>query len=161
MQQQHSISYHNNKEQMNNDFKMYLDTADWMKVQAQLASLGDIEKQGVIGKGLQEAAKIVAEQTKINIAQRTTKRKGNLISSVTTQTKKTKGFAYVGFKRPAGASAHLLEFGTKIRQTKKGANRGKVEAKHFEQDAVETKRNEAMNILQDSIRQSINKIMNR
>jgi hypothetical protein len=50
--------------------------------------------------------------------------------------------AYVGHRWPAGAAAHLVDQGTKVRQTKKGYNRGRVEGRKFFNPVVQAHRSQ-------------------
>lgn len=67
-------------------------------------------------------------------------------------------------KRKKGARAYVLrfiEFGTTERATKKGANRGTVKAYNFFSDAINAKKKEAEDALQQNILGSINKVINK
>lgn len=142
------------------DVNLELDRESINRAIKKLNQLTDIEKDAVVAKGLQEGTKIIAKQTKENIDQRLEEHEGNLIGSVKTLTRKKRGRGYVGFKRPEGAAAHILEFGSAIRKTKKGANRGRVKGYHFQSDAIQAKGQQALNTLAESIEKSIERIMN-
>lgn len=143
------------------DVDLDIDRESLNEALRKLNQLTSFEKEAVIAQGLKEGARILAQQTKENIDHRIMEHEGNLIGSVKTLTKKKIGRSYVGFQRPKGNIAHILEFGTKQRFTKKGANRGKVKGYHFHSDALEAKGQQALNILAESINKSIEKIMNR
>lgn len=143
------------------DIDLELDRSSLEEALKKLNLLTDFEKEAVVAKGLQEAAKIVAKETKENIDHRLEEHEGNLIGSVKTLTKKKIGRSYVGFQRPKGNIAHILEQGSKQRTTKSGANRGRVKGYYFQRDAVERKGQEALDTLADSIMKSIDKIINR
>lgn len=67
-------------------------------------------------------------------------------------------------KRKKGARAYVLRFielGTVERATKKGANRGIMKAYNFFSDAVNAKKKEAEDALQQNILDSINKVINK
>jgi hypothetical protein len=67
-------------------------------------------------------------------------------------------------KRKKGARAYVLRFielGTVERATKKGANRGTMKAYNFFSDAVNAKKKEAEDALQQNILDSINKVINK
>lgn len=143
------------------DIMFDFDRTSLNEVLGKLNQLTSIEKDAVIAQGLKEGAQIIAKQTKENIDLRIEEHTGNLIGSVKTLTNKKTVRSYVGFQRPKGAVAHILEFGTKQRFTKKGANRGKVKGYYFQRDAIETKGQEAIDTVAESIQKSIDKIINR
>ncbi|WP_291600916.1 hypothetical protein [Bacteroides sp.] len=67
-------------------------------------------------------------------------------------------------KRKKGARAYVLRFielGTVERATKKGANRGTMKAYNFFSDAINAKKKEAENALQQNILDSINKVISK
>lgn len=66
-------------------------------------------------------------------------------------------------KRKKGSRSYILrfiEFGTKERATKKGANRGSMNAYNFFSDAIAAKKSEAESALQQNIIDAINKVIN-
>ena len=67
-------------------------------------------------------------------------------------------------KRKKGARSYVLrfiEFGTVERATKKGANRGTMKAYNFFGDAINAKKKEAEDALQQNILDSINKVISK
>ena len=67
-------------------------------------------------------------------------------------------------KRKKGARAYVLrfiEFGTVERATKKRANRGTMKAYNFFSDAINAKKKEAEDALQQNILDAINKVINK
>ena len=67
-------------------------------------------------------------------------------------------------RRKKGSRAYMLkwfESGTKERATKKGANRGSINASHFFSNAVKSKQKEAEDSLEQNIIDSIMKVANK
>lgn len=91
--------------------------------------------------------------------------KGNsdyLVESFTYNLRKGK-FAgiRVGFRRPGGNVAHLVDLGTKERQTKSGANRGKIQGSKFWTDTKARYVPEATEMIMTAIDDAIRKITTR
>lgn len=144
------------------DFSATVDPKDYMRIMNMLSDLSKFERDAVIAKGIQEGLKIVVQEGKSNLAASGTKvRKGNLSGSFKVLTKKKDLKGYAGFSRPKGSAAHLIDRGTAVRHTSKGANRGKVTGNLFWTKAVEGKSGKAMQELYDSIEKSIKMIQNR
>lgn len=145
------------------NFTIYFDPKSYAATMLQLRELSDIQKTAVVQKGLSDGAGIIRRETAKNMRQRVKVRKGNLKSSLSKLKKsgKQNQAYYIGFKRPQGAAAHLIDKGTKDRYTKNGAYRGKVTPRLFHTDSVERKGDEALRTVEESIRISINRIMNR
>lgn len=141
-----------------NDLTMTMDPEDVRKLNEKLNQLGAVVKEGIVQRGLREAANIILKETKASIERHNFIRTGNLLSSATIKTRKKDGKAYVGFKRPAGAAAHLLDKGTAVRHTRTGANRGRIVASNFHTDAVRRKKDEALQVLYRSIQASLERI---
>lgn len=131
-----------------------------------LYGLGDLEKSAIIEKGLRDATAVLLAEGRrtlrqslskdpVNVAKRT----GRLERSFTNKVKKKKMTGYAGFKRPEGAPAHLLDAGTNERWTKSGAYRGRVTATRFWTKAVNNKAIEAIDVLFDSVEQSMLRIV--
>ena len=123
-----------------------------------LNQLGAVVKEGIVQRGLREGANIILKETKASIERHNFIRTGKLLSSAAIKTRKKDGKVYVGFKRPAGAAAHLLDKGTAVRHTRTGANRGRIVASNFHTDSVRRKKDEAMQVLYKSIEASLNRI---
>lgn len=150
------------------NFTIYFDPKSYAATMLQLRELSDIQKTAVVQKGLSDGAGIIRRETAKNMRQRVKVRKGNLKSSLSKLKKRGKDNQayYIGFRRTAGAAAHLIDKGTKDRYTQ-GKNgkpimkRGKVTPRLFHTDSVERKGDEALRTVEESIRISINRIMNR
>lgn len=65
------------------------------------------------------------------------------------------------FRPHKGFHGHLFDAGTKTRQTKKGANRGAMPGSHFFTDAVQSTSEQAMETMQKSTVQSLEKFIAR
>lgn len=123
-----------------------------------LNRLGDLEKEATIAKALQEGARVIAEKGKQNIKSRHHVKTGKLLKSVSVLTKKKSGKAYAGFKYGngyGGAVAHLIDRGA-VR-----VKRGVVKGDKFWTDAVNSKRDDAMKKINESIQATITRIINR
>lgn len=154
------------------DFSATVDNHDYVKIMNMLSNLSHLEREAVIAKGIQEGLKVVVEQGKSNLMSSgihlnnmyTGKRAGkttHLIKSFKIVTKKRDLRGYGGFKRPDGCAAHIIDRGTKIRSTKKGANRGMVNGNYFWTNAVKDKSGKAQQELMDSVIKSVENIMKR
>lgn len=67
-------------------------------------------------------------------------------------------------RRKSGSRAYVLKFmelGTNERATNKGANRGSMNACYFFRDAVNAKKTEAENSLEENILDAINKVVSK
>lgn len=138
-----------------------MDPQDVKKLNERLNQLGSIVKDGIVQRGLRDAANIILKETKSSIQRHGFIKRGNLLSSAAIKTRKKDGKVYVGFKRPAGAAAHLLDKGTVARHTRDGANRGRIIASNFHTNAVRDKKDEALRVLYQSIQDSLDRIWNR
>jgi len=67
----------------------------------------------------------------------------------------------VGFKRPGGNVAHLVDLGTEERYTKTGAYRGRIKGGHFWTNTKEQYAPIAMQDMMDAIANAVNKINSR
>ena len=143
------------------DLTCTMDPQDLKRLNEKLNSLGSVVKEGIVQKGLRDAANIVLREAKSSIERHGFVRTGKLLSSAAIKTRKKDGKVYIGYKRPAGAAAHLLDKGTAIRHTRTGANRGRIVASHFHSEALNAKKDEAMRVLYDSIQESLEKIWER
>ena len=142
------------------DIYCEFDRTSLNEAKRKLTQLTEFEKSAVVAKGLSEGARIIANETRKNIDQRLKQKTGNLRGSVSTVTKKKDKKAWIGFKRPKGAHAHILEKSSGPRYTKSGAYRGRVKAYRFQEDAVERKGQQALDTVAESIIKSIETIMN-
>lgn len=150
---------------MADKLSIYFDPKSLATVYAQLNQLSEIQRDAVVQKGLSDGAGIIRRETNKNMHRLVKKRKGNLYSSLTKKkvgkVKKGDVRYQIGFRRTAGAAAHLIDKGTKERYTKKGAYRGRVTPRLFHTMSVERKGDEALNRVAESIQISIDRIMNR
>lgn len=145
-----------------NNFTATLDPKDYMRVMNTLSELSTLEREGIIAKAISEGLSIIVKEGKRNLSSSSTKvRTGNLSHSFKTLTNKKELKGYGGFKRPQGAHAHLIDRGTVVRQTRKGANRGKVTGTLFWTKAVERNKDRAQKELMESVKKSIENIMKR
>lgn len=155
---------------MADKLSIYFDPKSLATVYAQLNQLSEIQRDAVVQKGLSDGAGIIRRETNKNMHRLVKKRKGNLYSSLTKKkvgkVKKGDVRYQIGFKRPQGAAAHLIDKGTMERYTS-GKNgkpimkRGKVTPRLFHTMSVERKGDEALNRVAESIQISIDRIMNR
>lgn len=131
-----------------------------------------MERESTIAKGIDEGLDPIMKQGKANLLQSGIKlnnvyggkRAGkttHLINSFTKRINKKQMKGYVGFKRPDGNAAHILDRGTKERYTKRNISRGKITGNLFWTSAVEQYKNTATNELMDSVEKTINKIIDR
>lgn len=140
------------------DMTITMAPEDVRKLNEKLNQLGAVVKEGIVQRGLREGANIILKETKASIERHNFIRTGKLLSSAAIKTRKKDGKVYVGFKRPAGAAAHLLDKGTAVRHTRTGANRGRIVASNFHTDSVRRKKDEAMQVLYKSIQASLERI---
>ena len=134
---------------------------DVRRLNERLNQLGDVVKEGIVQRGLRDAANIILSATKTSIQHHGFIKSGKLLASAAIKTRKKDGKVYVGFKRPGGGAAHLLDKGTTARRTNTGANRGRIVASNFHTNAVQQKKDEAMQVLYRSIQDSLDRIWNR
>lgn len=150
---------------MADKLSLYFDPKSMATVYAQLNQLSDIQSDAIVKKGLSDGAGVIRRETNKNMRHLVKKRKGNLYASLTKKKvgKYKKGDVryQIGFKRPKGASAHLIDKGTTERFTKKGAYRGRVTPRLFHTMSVERKGEQALNVVAESIKISIDRIMSR
>ena len=155
-----------------NDFSMTIAPEDYRKIMNTLSALSKLERDAVITKGLQEGLELIVEQGKRNLKSSgihlnntyTGKRAGkttHLVKSFKKIIKKNDLKGWGGFSRPAGSAAHLIDRGTQVRTTRKGANRGKVTGNLFWTKAVDAKSYQAQEELMDSVQKSMQNIIKR
>ena len=140
------------------DLTMTMDPEDVRKLNEKLNQLGAVVKEGIVQRGLREGATIILKEAKRRIQAYHLVKTGKLLSSATIKTRKKDGKAYAGYSRPKGAAAHLLDKGTAIRHTRTGANRGRIVASNFHTGAVKDKKQEALDTLYKSIKESLDRI---
>lgn len=155
---------------MADKLSIYFDPKSLATVYAQLNQLSEIQRDAVVQKGLSDGAGIIRRETNKNMHRLVKKRQGYLYSSLSKKKvgKASKGDVryQIGFRRTAGAAAHLIDKGTNERWTK-GKNgkekmkRGRVTPRLFHTMSVESKGEAALNRVAESIKISIDRIMNR
>lgn len=150
------------------DLTVVMDSKSMIKLQLQLSRLTELEKQETVAKGVRQATAIIKKQGQENLSQTYIKIKqdGSGFSKHTfinrADKKKLKGYSgFIRRKGYHGQLAHLLDRGTVDRYTKKGAYRGKMRYTGFWTKAVETKGDEAMKVMAESIQKTIKMILNR
>lgn len=126
-----------------------------------MKNLSDIERDGIVAKGLREGVTIIVQQGKRNLTARNNKVSGNLSKSMGVSVNKKAAKGYGGFRRPEGSHAHLVDRGTTARFSSSGAYRGKMSGSLFWTDAFNSKSTAAANELMDSVSKSINRLINK
>lgn len=151
----------------NGRLSLTLNEAQYKSLENKLSKLEAIDRSAAVQKGLREGVKPIIAQGKANLASSNKVRKGKLSHSFGSALRRKYSAIKAGFRRPGGASAHLVDRGTVKRWTKKGAYRGSVSKgnpKHgslFWTRAVEAKGAEAINILMKRVEEEIDKILSR
>lgn len=112
-----------------------------------------------------KAAKITVDRTKLLAPEGPT---GNLVDSIGTikvgsGSKRALGETHTGPRRKGyrGFAGHLVEFGTKPRKTKNGANRGKMTAKPFMEPAWEQTKAKVEVAINDELGKALNRFMRK
>lgn len=131
------------------------------RVMHQLSALEDVDKAKAIQIGLTKGVDYINKFVKKATKTQFKVRKGNLSTSVMRKYLKKRVAAYGAFSRPKGAVAHLLEYGTKDRYTRKGAYRGRVKPSYFKSSIINEKGKAAMDIAADAISVEIYRIISR
>ena len=162
--------WNENKTIMAGELSIFLDEGEYQRLLNAIAKLNDIEKDAVVSRALQEAGNMIKKQGQSNLQnslsrepQNVRMRKGNLQKSFKTKVYKKKGKAHIGFTKK-GHHAHLVNFGTMKRWTKKGAYRGSVSkdspmtGSRFWSRAFEQKKTQAGREIIDSVIKSVKKI---
>lgn len=147
------------------DLTVVMDSKSMIKLQLQLSRLTELEKQETVARGMREATAIIKKEGKRNLSNTYIQEKsGKFKKSFSNRVDKKKLKGYSGFIRRKGYHgqlAHLLDRGTADRYTKKGAYRGKMRYTGFWTKAVESKGNEALRTMAESIQKTINRLLNR
>ena len=109
-----------------------------------------------------KAAKMLMEHGRDRLIATLIGNSDHLVDSFTYRLKKGK-FAgvLVGFARPGGNVAHLVDRGTKERRTSTGASRGRIKGSQFWTNTRDTYAPVAMREMMDAIDQAIRKINSR
>lgn len=127
-------------------------------------NLEQFEKNKALREGLRGAAKIFATLGRANLRSAPTGVKtGWLLSSITSRvrvSRKSGEPTVVGFMRPRGNLAHLVDLGTRPRYTEAGAYRGIMPANYFFTDARTEGEKPAMDAILDGIQRAIDRINN-
>lgn len=149
---------------------------DVEKINRLLTQLNDKEAKKAIKAAIRKSALIIRKEAQSNLvsyfpsANKSTTKKGvsykPLKNDINLAVYRDAGGARIDLlnKRKPGARSYVLrfiEFGTKERATKKGANRGTMKAYNFFSDAIAAKKSEAESTLEQNIIDSIIKIANK
>lgn len=149
---------------------------DVEKINQLLTQLNDKEAKKAIKAAIRKSALIIRKEAQSNLvsyfpsANKSTTKKGvsykPLKNDINLAVYRDAGGARIDLlnKRKPGARSYVLrfiEFGTKERATKKGANRGTMKAYNFFSDAIAAKKSEAESTLEQNIIDSIIKIANK
>ena len=135
---------------------------DFDRIQRMVFGLSEIDQNKVIKEGLKSATAIFIRAGRANLKSRLKGKEGtnNLMNSFKNKIKRNKLGTLAGFSE-IGHHAHLVDSGTTIRTTNKGANRGSVIGNNFWSDAIEANQSEAINTVYIGIQRGIEKMINR
>ena len=135
---------------------------DYEDLLIQLRMMQKLVDRKEITDAERKAAKMLMEEGRNKLIATLIGNSDNLVDSFTYRLKKGR-FAgvLVGFKRPGGNVAHLVDKGTKERYNKNGAYRGKISGSHFWTDTREQYAPKAMDDMMDAIDRAIRKINGR
>lgn len=149
-------------------FKFSLNEAEYQAVMRKLSELSKVEQKGIIKSAMKQAGNILITAGKASFLERNKKKTGNLYRSFTSQYKKKNSGILIGFRRGKGLGnhAHLINYPTKERYTKKGYYRGRIAgtengktgATYFWSDVVQVKGNQAMDNLMQAVFDAVNEI---
>lgn len=141
---------------------LVVDLQTQQAVEYLIRNLEKFEQNKALREGLSGAAKIFYTLGRRNLLSSSTGIKsGALLSSITSRVRvnrKTGEPTVVGFERPRGNLAHLVDLGTKPRYTKSGAYRGIMPANYFFTDARVEGEKPATDAIIDGIQRAINRI---
>lgn len=155
---------------MADGMKIYLDPRDALRVELALRTMSELDKTDIIRKAINKATSKLNTYTRQAIKRTFQKRTGNLLGSLMKTYVKKRKSGYAAFRRPKNAKnlppgkqggyhAHLLEFGTKKRKTKSGANRGKVQPYLYKTNVINTRGNDILATMLDNIKKNITEII--
>ena len=135
---------------------------DYQELMVKLKILQNLVDRKEIVDSERKAAKMMMERGRSKLIATLIGNSDNLVDSFTYKLRKGK-FAgiLVGFKRPGGNVAHLVDMGTVERHTKTGAYRGKIKGSHFWTDTKNQYAPVAMADMMNAIDSAIRKINNR
>lgn len=146
------------------DLTIVLDKKDYERVQATLSNMSEVDQKATVQTALKEGMNTIIKAAKSNLSQRNKVRTGNLRGSFGTRIYKKKAYSIGGHRRPKGAAAHLVNYGTKKRWTKKGAYRGSVskgapnKGSEYFSDAVQSQSQNAMQTVLDAVQRELEKM---
>lgn len=158
------------------DFKFSLNEQEYQAVMRKLGELADAEKKPVIKKAMSQSGRILITAGKSSFLAKNKKKTGNLYKSFTSKFKRKNTGILIGFRRGKGLGnhAHLINYPTKERWTKKGYYRGRINesgqgkngyiktgATYFWSDVVQAKGQEAMERIMDAVYDAVEQIKNR
>ena len=128
----------------------------------QLKILQNLVNRKEITDAERKAAKMLMERGHDKLVATLIGNSDNLVDSFTYRMRKGKFTGVlVGFKRPGGNVAHLVDRGTKDRKTKTGASRGKIKGSRFWTDTKEQYAPKAIDEMMDAVDAAIKKINSR
>lgn len=132
---------------------------DYQELMIQLKVMQNLVNRREIVKAERDAAKLLMERGRDRLVATLIGNSDHLVDSFTYRLKKGK-FAgvLVGFSRPGGNVAHLVDMGTQARYTKNGAYRGRIKGSHFWTDTRDQYAPEAMDNMMEAIDNAIKKI---
>ena len=135
---------------------------DYQELMIQLRILQNLVDRKEIVDAERKAAKMMMEQGRNKLISTLIGNSDHLVDSFTYKLRKGK-FAgvLIGFKRPGGNVAHLVDMGTTERRTKNGANRGSIRGSHFWTDTKEQYADKAVNDMMEAVDRAIKKINGR
>jgi len=135
---------------------------DARELLVQLRLLQNLVDRKEIVDAERKAAKMMMEKGRDKLISTLIGNSDYLVDSFTYRLKKGK-FAgvLVGFARPGGNVAHLVDRGTRDRRTKSGANRGKIKGSRFWTSTKDQYAPVAMDEMMDAIDRAIRKINGR
>jgi len=126
--------------------------------------LSNFERNQALKEGLRGAANVFAYLDKRNLTQRLKTPSMNLkfsITSIVRTPRKGGEPTVVGFNRPEGNAAHLVDRGTKPRYTKKNEYRGIMPANYFHSDAREEGERPATEAIYNGVKRVVDRINSR
>lgn len=127
----------------------------------QLAILRDVVNSKEVVAAERKAAKMLMDRGYNQLVVTLKGNSDNLINSFTYKLrngKESMSGIRVGFKRPGGNTAHLVDRGTDERYTRTGAYRGRITGSRFWTDTTNTYAPIAMNDMVDAVEAAIKKI---
>lgn len=136
------------------------------EIDAVLKGLPDVINDKLSRMAHTRAAKVTVDKAKLLAPEGPT---GNLVDSIGTiatgsKSQRALGETFTGPRRKGGHkgfAGHLNEFGTKIRKTKRGANRGKMIAKPFMAPAWEQTKGKVEALISDELGMALVKFMRK